>query len=208
MQGFDIDDILIRFRLPLIILMTGLILFGGGIFLAKVGNPLSATKLEVLEMGETGASEDLTVEISGEVTNPGVYRLAENSRIEDLLIASGGFSTDADQGWTDKYLNRAAKLSDGQKIYIPKAGEQSGGGSAKVFGGDQSISSNFSPDSNAKININSATLSQLDTIPGIGPVYAQNIIEQRPYSTIEELVQKGAIKQGLFEKIKDYISVY
>jgi competence protein ComEA len=153
-------------------------------------------------------SGEITVEIAGEVLSPGVYKLPRESRVDDLLVAAGGFSADADRGWTDKYLNRAAKLTDGQKVYIPPANQQIDESSAKSSGGYKTVSSDFSSDSNNLVNINTASSAELDSLPGIGPVYAQNIIEHRPYSTSEELVSKGAIKQSLYDKIKDKISVY
>jgi competence protein ComEA len=140
--------------------------------------------------------------------HPGVYKLVSGSRVDDLLVLSGGFSSDANRVWTDKYLNRAAKLTDGQKVYIPSVNQQSNVLSAENSGGDQTISSTFSSDSNSLININTASLSQLDSLPGIGQIYGQNIIEHRPYSTLEELVSKGALKQSLYDKIKNLITLY
>ncbi len=189
--------------------LTGLILIGLGVIYFKKLPNLSSTKVEVLN--DTTVSQEsskITVEINGAVENPGVYKLAENSRIEDLLIISGGFSKDADRLWTDKYLNRASKLNDGQKVYIPKAGEQTLGVSAKEGGGDQTISSSFSTKIGGQINVNTASLEELDSLPGIGQVYGQSIIDHRPYSDIEEIVKKGAIKQNVFEKIKKQITVY
>lgn len=148
------------------------------------------------------------MEIAGEVLTPGVYKLQAGSWVEDLLIISGGFTVDADRSWTDKYLNRAAKLTDGQKVFIPNINEHSDILSAKKSGGDQTISSTFSSDSNTLININTASLGELDSLPGIGPVYGQSIIEHRPYSTLDELVSSGAIKQSLYDKIKDKITIY
>lgn len=208
MQSFDIENFILKFRYPLLILLGGLIFIGGGVFFIKSGLN-GVTKVEIL--GDSTATQSgrfITAEIAGEVLKPGVYKLSDGSRIDDILIVAGGFSQDADRIWTNKYLNRAAKLIDGQKVYIPKNGEQSGGGTAKKSGGDQSVSSIFSSDSNTLININLASLSQLDTLPGIGPVYGQNIIDHRPYSNVEELLSKGVLKKNVFEKIKDSISVY
>ena len=187
--------------------LVGLILVGGGIFFYRSGLNFSGTKVEVLNSSDSlnpQNSQTITAEISGEVITPGVYKLADGSRIDDLLVAAGGFSGSADRVWTDKYLNRAAKITDGQKIYIPHSGELS----AKSNGEDQTISTTNSTDSNTLINVNTASLSQLDSLPDIAQKRGQSIIEHRPYSTLEELVSKGAINQNLYNKIKDKISIY
>jgi len=206
----NFDELLLRFRVPLLILLTGLILTACGVIYFKTGLSSPSTKVEILSATTSGqiGSGIITVEIAGEVITPGVYKLPNGSRVDDLLTLSGGLTAKADRTWTDKYLNRAAKLTDGQKVYIPKVGEQSGTVTAKTGVGDQTVSSSFSSDSNTLININTASLQTLDTLPGIGQTYGQNIIEHRPYSTVEELVSRGAIKQSLFDKIKNKIAVY
>jgi competence protein ComEA len=203
------EEIFFKYRYPFLILLTGLILALFGIFIVKSGISSSSTKVEVLS-GTTsgGVTGEIMVEVAGEIMNPGVYKLPSGGRVEDLLTLSGGFSGNADRLWTDKYLNRAAKLTDGQKVFIPSVNEQSGVLSAKTLGGDQTVSSTFSSDSNTLININTSSLGELDSLPGIGPVYGQSIIEHRPYSTLEELVSGGAIKQSLYDKIKDRITIY
>ncbi|KKQ92579.1 MAG: Competence protein ComEA helix-hairpin-helix repeat protein [Candidatus Woesebacteria bacterium GW2011_GWB1_39_10] len=209
MQSFDIDELLTRFRYPLLILLGGLIATGAGVFFIKSGLASPSTKVEVLNNNEgPDVHQDLTVEIAGEVVKPGVYKLSGDSRIEDLLVISGGFSVNADRVWTDKYLNRAAKLTDGQKVYIPSVDKQSDSLSAKTDGGIKVDQAVLGVTGSHPVNINTASLSELDTLPGIGQVYGQNIIEHRPYSTTGELVSKGAIKQSLYEKIKDRITVY
>ena len=215
MQGINFDELFVKFRYPLLILLVGLILTLIGVFIVKSGLTSSSTKVEVLTASTSGqASGEITVEIAGEVLKPGVYKLPAGSRVEDLLIISGGFTAGADRSWTDKYLNRAVKLTDGQKIFIPKVGtipsvnQQSNTTGAKNSGGDQTTSSTFSSDSNALININTASLSQLDSLPGIGPVYGQSIIEHRPYSDVPELLSKGALRPSDYQKVKDLVSVY
>lgn len=196
-------------RVLLLLGTVGLILLVAGIFFFKSGLNFSGTKVEVLsESAGSGNPKNITAEIAGEVINPGVYKIPDGSRINDLLVTAGGFSGKADRVWTDKYLNRAARLTDGQKLYIPSVNQQSGTSTANNGGEDQTASSTFSSDSNVLININTASLSVLDSLPGIGQVYGQSIIEHRPYSTTQELVSRGAIKQSLFEKIKDKVSVY
>lgn len=170
---------------------------------------LPQTKVEILDATtEKSDSKNITVEIAGEVIRPGVYKIPDGSIIDDLVIIGGGFSGSADRVWVEKYLNRASKLTDGQKVYIPKVNEQSNVLSAKNDGVDQTVSSQNSTDSKLLININTASLTQLDSLPGIGQVYGQSIIEHRPYSTINELLSKGVLKQSVFNKLKDLISVY
>jgi len=185
--------------------LVGILLIVVGIFYFKNYNFPQNTKVEVLENSDSPTITDITVEIAGEVNSPGVYNMSADSRVEDLLNASGGLTEDANSNWVSKYLNRAAKLTDSQKIYIPSQSEVL---SANESGVDQSTSSTFSSDSSGQININTASLGELDKLPGIGPVYGQSIIDHRPYSTTEELVSKGAIKQNVYDKIKNLVSLY
>ncbi len=205
----NFEELFQKYRYLLLILLLGLILTGLGIIFFKSGLGSPTTKVEVLS-GTTSSqtSKEITAEISGEVIKPGVYKLPDGNRVDDLLVISGGLTASADRIWTDKYLNRAAKLSDGQKVYIPSVNQQSNDLGAKSSGGDQTASSTFSSDSINLININSSSLQELDSLPGIGQVYGQKIIEHRPYSTLDELVSKGAIKQGLYDKIKNFITLY
>ncbi len=200
-------EFLERNKIFLFVFLGGLILISFGALLVKKSIDLSPTKVEVLEeTTESDKDKEIVVEVEGAVERPGVYKLTKNSRIEDVLILAGGFSSTADRGWIEKNLNRAQKLSDGQKIYIPRVGEQSEVLSAKNSGIYQTTSSNFDVRGSALININTASLKELDSLPGIGQVYAQNIIEHRPYSTIEELLSKSVLKASVYEKIKLLIS--
>jgi len=136
-----------------------------------------------------------------------------------LIEQAGGVTEDADTEFLSKALNRAAKLSDGQKLYIPKVKEvkvetpnyQESASTAKESSAPASFYDSrtiISEASNALININSASLKELDKLPGIGPVYAQKIIDHRPYSDTSELKSKKVVPNATFEKIKDKISVY
>lgn len=193
------------YRYPLIAAALGVILIGLGAFYVKSGGNMGQAKVEVLS-GSTESQEkrEFVVEVVGAVLKPGVYKLSSESRVDDALVLGGGLSADADRIWVEKNLNRAAKINDGQKIYIPKVGEI---GTSSI-GNKSSTSSTGGGAVNSLTNINTASLSELDKLPGIGPVYGQSIIDHRPYSTSEELVSKGAIKQNVYEKIKDKISVY
>jgi competence protein ComEA len=205
-NGSKFDDFIERFKFVIIFLLIGVALIAFGIFLTKTEFG-SSSKVQILEKGSLqGDEESVVVEISGAVEKPGVYKLTGKDRVEDVIILAGGVSSDADRGWIDKYLNRAEKLTDGQKIYIPFW--QSTILSANKNGDGQTVSSEFSKTGEGLVNINTATAETLDTLPGIGPVYAQNIIEQRPYSSLEDFQKKGVIPQSTYEKIKEKITIY
>lgn len=209
-KNFSAKEFLETYKVPLALALTGLILVGFGVFLIKDNKFFGSDKVEVLESTtqNQGTASEIVVEIAGAVEKPGVYKLKNGDRVEDLLIASGGFSADADRNWVDKVVNRAAKLTDGQKLYIPSIDEQSGVLSAKKSDGYQNISSGQKGGFEELININTASQKELESLWGIGPVYAQNIIEQRPYSSVEELVTKKIIKQNVYERNKTKLTVY
>ena len=206
----DYEELINSNRVPIALFLVGMILLGAGVFIYKTESLGSGDTIEVISAGEPSQviSKEIVIEISGEVIKPGVFKLPEGSRIEDALIASGGFSADADREWAQKYINRAAKLSDGQKLYIPKLDEQLQNASANKSGDIKIDQQVLAAENGGLININNASLSLLDSLPGIGQVYGQKIIEHRPYSSIEELVSKGVLKKSVYEKIKDKVSVY
>lgn len=206
-----LQEFLYSYRFPLVGFLTGAFLLGLGIFFWKGGFESKESGIEVLEASSSAQvkpSQELVVEISGEVEKPGVYKMQFGSRIEDLLKEAGGVTKTADTEWIGKTLNRASKLSDGQKVYIPKVNEQTKAASANSSSGESDSRTIILGEQIGLININEATQNKLEELPGIGPVYAKKIIEQRPYSTIDELISKGVMKESLFEKIKEKISVY
>lgn len=206
-KSFDWENFLFRYKFQIFFVLLGTFLVGLGLFFIKKEKTSGNNKIEVLD-NATELQNDIIVEIAGQVEKPGLYKLQNGSRIEDLLILSGGISATADRIWLDKSLNRASKLIDGQKIYIPSVDEQTNVLSANNAGGYQSVSSISDGQGSGFININTASQKELELLTGIGPVYAQNIIEHRPYSSVEELTSKGALGDSTFEKIKDNISVY
>lgn len=212
-KGFNFEEFFLKNRLPLSILLVGVLVVSIGVFALK-GNFVSEDKVEVLEGATATQISDISiVEVSGAVTSPGVYKMPKDSRIEDALIFAGGLSEDADRVWVEKTLNRAARLTDGQKIYIPSINESFG--STQDYHSSTSSANDFGVYQNDTVgqgsgltNINSASQKELESLNGIGPVYAQKIIEQRPYSNIEELASKKVIPKSTYEKIKSEISVY
>lgn len=188
-----------EYRFQILFSLLGFLLLGIGVFFFKSQESRSSG-IEILNEEE---AREVVVEVAGAVISPGVYQLETGARIEDALIAAGGFSEDADRIWTEKMINRAALVTDGQKIYIPNE-NQSDPVSASFLGTSDSISES----QDALININNSTQKELESLWGIGPTYAQNIIEHRPYSSVEELLSKKIIKSNVYERNKDKLTVY
>jgi competence protein ComEA len=143
-------------------------------------------------LGTNVSSATVTVDVSGEVVNPGVYTLASNLRVDDALASAGGMTTKSNTNWIASNLNRAEHLRDGMKIYIPAIAENEANTVNNITAND-------------KINLNIATTSELEELPGIGPATAQKIISNRPYTTVEELKSKKIIGAKVFDQIKDSV---
>jgi competence protein ComEA len=197
---FDVDKFLAKYKVPVGIGLIGVLLIGiGSLAYFKMFQPQE--KIEIISSEEEEAEKSIFCDIAGGVEKPGMYELAFGSRVEDLLIAAGGLSGEADREWVERNLNRAQKLVDGTKIYVPLAGQTS---LRQGFAGQGEQVAGVA----ALININTASASELDTLWGIGSVRAQDIIDNRPYQSIEELKNKKIIPSNVYNKIKDKISVY
>jgi competence protein ComEA len=150
---------------------------------------------------EKADSKVVTVCIKGEVTRPGVYRLKSGSIVEDLIKQAGGYTALANQ---DSKLNLARKLKDEDYIYVDKKQDL-----AAVSGGAAAPVSSNAED--GKININSAGLSELDKIPGVGPVTAQKIIDYREkygaFNSIEDLKKIGGMGDKTIDKFRDKVDI-
>jgi competence protein ComEA len=149
------------------------------------------------------------VDISGAVINPGVYAFGSEERIVDAIKKAGGLATNADTNYIAKSVNEAMKLTDGMKIYIPKVGEtikavQVADGTGETNGTNTGA---VLGTQTGMISINSASVSQLDSLPGVGAVTAGKIISGRPYGSVEELLSKKVVSSSVYGKIKNKISL-
>ena len=137
----------------------------------------------------------ICVHICGSVNNPGVYELAEGSRIYEALEAAGGLMEES----AADFINQAEILCDGQQIYVPSKEELK----------NQQTKAGVQDD--GKVNINFASKEELMTLPGIGEAKADAIIrhrnEQGNFKSIEEIMEIEGIKEGVFRKIEDQITV-
>lgn len=185
-----------KYWLPIALALLGLIFFVYGL-ISLLGSASKTNEIKFEHEDLTASKEsNIIVDVEGSVVNPGVYKLNQNSIIQDALVASGGLSSDADREFVSKNINLASKLIDGAKIYIPRVGERT----SEVKGvSDASV---------GIININDASAETLDTLPGIGSVTANKIITNRPYLTIDELLDKKIVSSKVFTQIKDKITAY
>lgn len=142
------------------------------------------------------------VDVEGAVIKPGLYKLPQESRIQDGLVKAGGLAASADREYIARNINLAIRLTDGAKIYIPFVGESAAGNSSVLNSTSQAgIVSGL-------VNINISSQAQLEALPGIGPVTAQKIIGGRSYNSVDELLSKKIVGTKVFDQIKDKISVY
>ena len=155
--------------------------------------------IEIENETNINKSEDnIIIHIAGCVENEGVYEIKKDSRISDAIDIAGGLTSDANI----KSINLAQKLNDGQKIYIPNINED-----IEEYTGDDTNLFEY----NELININTATQTQLETLPGIGPSTADKIIQYRKengnFKNIEDIKNVSGIGDSKYENIKDKICV-
>lgn len=187
-----------QFKIPVLLSFLGVVLIIGGIFASGLNRPSSSKTEKFPKESLVESQKMISVDVSGAVNKPGVYSLKDGSRIESAIEMAGGFREDASGEYISKYLNMAQKLGDGTKIYVPVAGESGVVIQTAVAGTSTQV----------KVNINTASQSELEALSGIGPVSASRIISDRPYSKTEELLDKKIISKSVFEKIKEQLVVY
>ncbi|MCC8029807.1 MAG: helix-hairpin-helix domain-containing protein [Lachnospiraceae bacterium] len=157
--------------------------------------------------GDTDESSVICVYICGAVRNPGVYEMAEPARVYQLVELAGGLTEDADE----QSVNLAQFAEDGQMIWIPTEEESAAGVAAPQEAESGTASSDSAGEESGKVNINSADISELTTLNGIGETKAAAIVAYREehgsFQSIEEIMQVSGIAEGTYEKIKDYITV-
>lgn len=150
---------------------------------------------------------NIIVDIKGAVKKPGVYTLNKNSRIKDLIEKAGGLSKEADVN----RIHMSKKLKDEDYIYVCKIGEEDKKIINSTTNNVENHNNTTSESNNEKVNLNTATLEQLKTIPGIGEVTAKKIIEFREkngkFSSVEDLMKIDRIGEKTFNKLRDKVDI-
>lgn len=157
---------------------------------------------------ENNNQEKIVIHITGAICNEGIYELEENSRIADAVKMAGGLKEDADL----KQINLAYVLEDGMKINIPSKNESTNepSNNTESYITKENLNS-FNNAKTSKVNINSATQTELETLPGIGPSTALKIINYRKekgkFNKIEDIKNVNGIGESKFNKIKEFIKI-
>jgi competence protein ComEA len=206
-------------RLVAAVVLVAALCMGGYVLLrsppaADVSLPVATTSTNAEGTdgsGSAGATGDATtstagvivVAASGAVVAPGVYRLPPGSRVTDLLTAAGGLAAGAD----GDRINLAAPLQDGQWLYVPRVGQPvpsevtpSGGGAAGSDGEPQE-----------PVDLNTATVDDLDQLPGIGPATAEAIVayrqERGPFRSVDDLLDVRGIGDAKLAELRPLVRV-
>ncbi|HEX7018243.1 MAG TPA: SLBB domain-containing protein [Patescibacteria group bacterium] len=149
-------------------------------------------------LGVSSVASSIYVDVSGAVVQPGVYQLQAGDRVAAALEKAGGLSVEADTVFVAQTLNLAEKVVDGQKLYIPWMGE------AKAV---ETQSKDSTSSTSGLVSINEASQSELESLPQIGEKRAAEIIQNRPYGSVAELVDKGVLTQSQLDEINVLISL-
>lgn len=150
-------------------------------------------------------SGPLFVHVAGAVAGPGVYRLAAPARVVDAVAAAGGATADADLDG----LNLAAALADGQRVYVPHAGEVDP--AAVPSGGPTPTGESDGEEQAGPVNVNTATAGELESLPGVGPATAAAIVDDRtrngPFASVDELERVPGIGPTKLAALREQVTV-
>jgi len=187
-----------RYRTPLLTVLASAAVLGLIFFILRQREGPPPLELQVGD-ASSGHSQ-IMVHVTGAVATPGVYALHEGDRVVDAVEAAGGPSADADL----VTLNLARRIHDEDQVVVPRVGEQP---AASQAGSSQTgASANGAP-----IDINTASAAVLDSLPGIGEVYSNRIVDSRVtdglFQSTEDLVTRKLIPRATYEKIKLLITV-
>ncbi len=149
-----------------------------------------------------GSSErgEVVIDVGGAVARPGIYHLAAGARVGDAIAAAGGFGPRVDADRVSAEINLAAPLRDGDRILVPSR-------DGPVAAASPGAAARGSP---GLVDLNHASVEELDALPGIGPVTANKIVASRaeaPFKTVDELRTRGLVGQKTFDKLQSLVTI-
>ncbi|HEY3017551.1 MAG TPA: helix-hairpin-helix domain-containing protein [Gaiellaceae bacterium] len=169
-----------------------LVLAIGGRLLLRTGRASVPPPVRVAAPAQTAPASRLFVHVVGAVRRPGLYRLAEGSRVADAVTRAGGPTRKAQL----ELVNLAARIADGEQVVVPRRGAAAAVGSRAAA-------------TTGPVHLNTATLEQLDALPGIGPVTAQKILDYRQkhgaFGSVDELDAIPGIGPSRLEQVRDLV---
>jgi competence protein ComEA len=154
------------------------------------------------------SSGTIFVDVEGAVAEPGIRELPAGSRVADAIAAAGGYATDADLEASAAAINLAQLLNDGEQVRVPRIGEAEQTAPSPepaTAGSGTDTGSGGGGTAGGLVNLNTATPEELEALPGIGAVTVQKIVaarEERPFSSLQDAVDRGVIHRGQLEDIQ------
>lgn len=209
-----------KYKVEIILIVLASLIVAVSIIIYLKATQSINTNQEISDQSSTNVLPNwkILVDISGAVVKPDVYEVTAGARLKNLLSLAGGLSPDADKNFFSRNYNLARIVNDQEKIYIPYTWETYYGifvENKRTLDYTQATtlaemnpavnSIQLSSDESDKIDINIATEAELDQLPGIGKVTAQKIITNRPYSSVDDLINKKVVSNSVYEKIKAMI---
>jgi competence protein ComEA len=182
--------------------------FGAGLAVAAAGFAGYVTVAAPLLAGRAAPAArtppaPFVVQVAGEVAQPGLYDVPPGGRVEAALRAAGGTTAEADLA----QVNLAARVTDGQRIVVPRKAAAVEAGAATAQRPAPTTRPSGSP---GLVNLNTASFAELDTLPGVGPVTAQKILDERaraPFTSAEQLLELKLVTSATYERIRDLVTV-
>jgi len=179
--------------------LVGVFLAGAAIWIAL---PRRGVPVALQMPPPTPTRSPVVVDVEGAVMHPGVYTLPQGSRVRDAVAAAGGFAP----GALPAAVNQAARLQDGVRVYVPFVGTST---PAVTIPTTVPLDKAVSPAE--RVNINTASVEELEALPRIGPALAQRIVDYRaehgPFQRVDDLVQVKGIGSALLEILRPYVTV-
>jgi competence protein ComEA len=163
-----------------------------------LGTPAPAASVDTSAATDGGT---IFVDVEGAVVEPGIRELPAGSRVADAISAAGGYASNADLEASSTAINLAQPLADGQQVHVPHVGEAQ----APPLGDEPPASGGGGDPTGGLVNLNTATPEELEALPGIGAVTVQKIVaarQERPFTSLEDAVQRGVIHRGQLEDIQ------
>jgi competence protein ComEA len=194
----NVPELPISRRRALVVAFVLVAVLVGGSRLVSRGGTAATTPPPILPPATVSTTPArVVVHVVGAVRHPGLYRLSQGARVADAVARAGGASRKADLS----LVNLAALVSDGEQVVVPRRGAAVAAGAGGAAGAGMSA---------GPVHLNSATVEQLDTLPGVGPVTAQKIVDYRQkhgaFTSVDELDAVPGIGPARLDELRDLVA--